>query len=171
VIGPHTTLTDTTVGEGSAVIRSHLVECDVDANVSVGPFTYIRPGTRLRDGSKVGAFVEVKNSEIGEGTKVPHLSYVGDADIGSGSNLGAGTITANYDGFRKHRTRVGDRVRVGVDTMLVAPVSVGDDAYTGAGAVIREDVPPGSLGVSENEQRNVEGFAERKAKDAEKEDD
>jgi bifunctional UDP-N-acetylglucosamine pyrophosphorylase/glucosamine-1-phosphate N-acetyltransferase len=170
VVGPHTTLTDTTVGEGSAVIRSHLVECDVDASVKVGPFSYIRPGTRLRDGSKAGAFVEVKNSEIGEGTKVPHLSYVGDTDIGSGSNLGAGTITANYDGFRKHRTRVGDRVRVGVDTMLVAPVSVGDDAYTGAGAVIRDDVPPGSLAVSQNEQRNIDGYAERKAQEAENED-
>jgi bifunctional UDP-N-acetylglucosamine pyrophosphorylase/glucosamine-1-phosphate N-acetyltransferase len=170
VIGPHTTLTDTAVGEGSAVIRSHLVECDVDANVSVGPFAYLRPATRLRDGSKVGAFVEVKNSEIGEGTKVPHLSYVGDADIGFGSNLGAGTITANYDGFRKHRTRVGDRVRISVDTMLVAPVSVGDDAYTGAGAVIRDDVPPGSLAVSQNEQRNIDGYAERKAQEAENED-
>ena len=171
MIGPHSTLTDTTVGEGSTVLRSHLVDCDVDANVNVGPFSYLRPGATLRDGSKVGAFVEVKNSEIGEGTKVPHLSYVGDADIGAGSNLGAGTITANYDGFTKNRTRVGDRVRIGVDTMLVAPVSVGDDAYTGAGAVVREDVPPGALGVSENAQRNVEGFAERKAKEAEKEDD
>jgi bifunctional UDP-N-acetylglucosamine pyrophosphorylase / glucosamine-1-phosphate N-acetyltransferase len=166
-IGPHTTLTDTNVGERATVLRSHLVECDVDAEVSVGPFTYLRPGAVLREGSKAGAFVEVKNSEIGEGTKVPHLSYVGDADVGAGSNLGAGTITANYDGFRKHRTRVGDRVRIGVDTMLVAPVTVGDDAYTGAGAVIREDVPPGALGVSENDQRNVEGYADRKAKEAE----
>ena len=170
-IGPHATLEDTTVGEGSAVLRSHLVDCDVDANVNVGPFTYLRPGTALRDGSKVGAFVEVKNSEIGPGTKVPHLSYVGDADVGAGSNLGAGTITANYDGFRKHRTRVGDRVRIGVDTMLVAPVTVGDDAYTGAGAVIREDVPPGALGVSGNEQRNVEGYADSKAKEADQGDD
>ena len=164
-IGPHATLDGTTVGEGSTIIRSHLVDCDVDAEVNVGPFAYLRPGAALRDGSKVGAFVEVKNSQIGAGTKVPHLSYVGDADLGAGSNLGAGTITANYDGFRKHRTRVGDRVRIGVDTMLVAPVTVGDDAYTGAGAVIREDVPPGALGVSGNEQRNVEGYADRKAKE------
>ena len=171
VVGPHTTLTDSSIGEGAAVVRSHLVDCDVDANANVGPFAYLRPGAALRDGSKVGAFVEVKNSEIGTGTKVPHLSYVGDADVGAGSNLGAGTITANYDGFRKHRTRVGDRVRIGVDTMLVAPVDVGDDAYTGAGAVIREDVPPGALGVSENAQRNVEGFAERKAQQANEEDD
>ena len=102
---------------------------------------------------------------------MPHLSYVGDADVGTGSNLGAGTITANYDGFRKHRTRVGDRVRISVDTMLVAPVIVGDDAYTGAGAVIREDVPPGALGVSENAQRNIEGYADRKANEAKEEDD
>ena len=171
VVGPHTTISDTTIGEGASVVRSHLLDCDVEANVNVGPFSYLRPGAVLRDGSKVGAFVEVKNSEIGTGTKVPHLSYVGDADIGAGSNLGAGTITANYDGFRKHRTRVGDRVRISVDTMLVAPVIVGDDAYTGAGAVIREDVPPGALGVSENAQRNIEGFAQRKADEAKEEDD
>jgi bifunctional UDP-N-acetylglucosamine pyrophosphorylase/glucosamine-1-phosphate N-acetyltransferase len=171
IIGPHTTLTDTTVGERASVIHSFLVECDVAADVNVGPFAYLRPGAALAEGAKVGAFVEVKNSQIGAGTKVPHLSYVGDADIGAGSNLGAGTITANYDGFRKHRTRVGDRVRIAVDTMLVAPVSVGDDAYTGAGAVIREDVPPGALGVSSAEQRNISDYAERKAKEADQEDD
>jgi bifunctional UDP-N-acetylglucosamine pyrophosphorylase/glucosamine-1-phosphate N-acetyltransferase len=171
VVGPHSTLTGTTVGEGAAVVRSHLIDCDVDAGCNVGPFAFLRPGATLRDGAKVGAFVEVKNSEIGAGTKVPHLSYIGDADVGAGSNLGAGTITANYDGFRKHRTRVGDRVRIAVDTMLVAPVSVGDDAYTGAGAVIRDDVPPGALGVSSAEQRNIEDYADRKAKEAETEDD
>jgi bifunctional UDP-N-acetylglucosamine pyrophosphorylase/glucosamine-1-phosphate N-acetyltransferase len=167
VVGPHATLTDTTVGEGAGVVHSYLVECDVDAGCTVGPFAYLRPGATLRQGVKVGAFVEVKNSEIGPQTKVPHLSYVGDADIGAGSNLGAGTITANNDGFRKHRTRIGDRVRIAVDTMLVAPVTVGDDAYTGAGAVIREDVPPGALGVSGAQQRNIEDYAERKAKEAE----
>ena len=171
VIGPHSTLSDSTVGERARVIHSFLVDCDVEADCSVGPFTYLRPETVLRDGAKAGAFVEVKNSEIGAGTKVPHLSYVGDADVGSDSNLGAGTITANYDGFRKHRTRIGDRVRISVDTMLVAPVTVGDDAYTGAGAVIREAVPPGALGVSSAEQRNIEGYAERKAKEAEEDDD
>ena len=170
-IGPHTTLTDTTVGERASVIHSFLVECDVAEDVNVGPFAYLRPGAALAEGAKVGAFVEVKNSQIGAGTKVPHLSYVGDADIGAESNLGAGTITANYDGFRKHRTRVGDRVRIAVDTMLVAPVSVGDDAYTGAGAVIREDVPPGALGVSSAEQRNISDYAERTAKEADQEDD
>ena len=139
----------------------------------VGPFAYLRPGTRLAAGAKAGTFVEVKNSEIGEGTKVPHLSYVGDADVGAGSNLGAGTITANYDGFTKSRTKIGERARIGVDTSLVAPVEVGDDAYTGAGAVIREDVPPGALGVSQGDQRNIEGFAERKRaeQEAESEDD
>jgi bifunctional UDP-N-acetylglucosamine pyrophosphorylase / glucosamine-1-phosphate N-acetyltransferase len=170
-IGPHSTLTDSTVGEGASVIHSYLVDCDVEAGCSVGPFAYLRPGAVLREGAKAGTFVEVKNSEIGAGTKVPHLAYVGDAEIGAGSNLGAGTITANYDGFRKHRTRVGDRVRIAVDTMLVAPVSIGDDAYTGAGAVIREDVPPGALGVTSAEQRNIEGYAERKAKEAEEDDD
>jgi bifunctional UDP-N-acetylglucosamine pyrophosphorylase / glucosamine-1-phosphate N-acetyltransferase len=170
-VGPHSTLTDSTVGEGSSVTHSYLVDCDVEAGCAVGPFAHLRPGAVLREGAKAGTFVEVKNSEIGPGTKVPHLSYVGDADIGAGTNLGAGTITANYDGFRKHRTRVGDRVRIAVDTMLVAPVSIGDDAYTGAGAVIRDDVPPGALGVSSAEQRNIEGYAERKAKEAEGNED
>jgi bifunctional UDP-N-acetylglucosamine pyrophosphorylase / glucosamine-1-phosphate N-acetyltransferase len=169
-VGPHSTLTDSTVGEGASVIHSYLVDCDVEAGCSVGPFAHLRPGALLREGAKVGTFVEVKNSEIGAGTKVPHLSYVGDANVGAGSNLGAGTVTANYDGFRKHRTRVGDRVRIAVDTMLVAPVTIGDDAYTGAGAVIRDDVPPGALGVSSAEQRNIEGYAERKAKEAEEDE-
>ena len=130
---------------------------------SVGPFAYLRPGAKLEPGAKAGTFVEIKNSRIGEGAKVPHLAYVGDADVGAGSNLGAGTITANYDGFRKNRTVIGENVRIGVDTMLIAPVEVGDGAYTGAGAVIKSDVPEGALAVSENEQRNIEGYAARKA--------
>jgi len=117
----------------------------------------------LEDGAKAGTFVEIKNSQVGAGTKVPHLAYVGDAEIGPGSNLGAGTITANYDGFRKNRTTIGRDVRIGVDTMLIAPVEVGDSAYTGAGAVIKDDVPEGALGVSENAQRNIDGYAARKA--------
>jgi bifunctional UDP-N-acetylglucosamine pyrophosphorylase/glucosamine-1-phosphate N-acetyltransferase len=164
----------TRIGSGSE-LRSHsyLVDAEVGENCLVGPFAYLRPGTRLAAGAKAGTFVEVKNSEIGEGTKVPHLSYIGDADIGSGSNIGAGTITANYDGFTKSRTKIGERARIGVDTALVAPVEVGDEAYTGAGAVIRDDVPPGALGVSQGDQRNIEGFAERKKaeQDAESEDD
>ena len=121
----------------------------------------MRPGTILRSGSKVGTFVEVKNSDLGPNAKVPHLSYIGDADVGEGTNLGAATITANYDGRAKHRTSVGRRVRTGVDTTLVAPVSVGDDAYTGAGSVIVEDVPAGALGIARQRQSNIAGYAER----------
>ncbi len=163
VVGPLTTLIDTRLGEGVAVPHSYLVECEVLDGCNVGPFAYLRPGAALERGAKAGAFVEVKNSRIGEGSKVPHLAYVGDAEVGAGSNLGAGTITANYDGFRKHRTVIGDNVRLGVDTMLIAPVEVGDAAYTGAGAVIKRDVPKGALAVSDNDQRNIEGYAEAKA--------
>ena len=163
VVGPLTTLTDTRLGERVLVPHSYLVECDVLDDCSVGPFAYLRPGAALERGAKAGSFVEIKNSRIGEGAKVPHLSYVGDAEVGPGSNLGAGTITANYDGFRKSRTVIGRDVRIGVDTMLIAPVEVGDAAYTGAGAVIMDDVPEGALAVSENEQRNIEGYAKQKA--------
>jgi bifunctional UDP-N-acetylglucosamine pyrophosphorylase/glucosamine-1-phosphate N-acetyltransferase len=163
VIGPLSTLIDSSVGPGSQVLHSYLVECDVRAGCSVGPFAYLRPGALLEEGAKAGTFVEIKNSHVGEGTKVPHLAYVGDAEIGPGSNLGAGTITANYDGFRKNRTVIGRDVRIGVDTMLIAPVKVGDSAYTGAGAVIKDDVPEGALAVSENAQRNIDGYAARKA--------
>jgi bifunctional UDP-N-acetylglucosamine pyrophosphorylase/glucosamine-1-phosphate N-acetyltransferase len=163
VVGPLSTLVDSTVGPGSQVLHSYLVECDVREGCSVGPFAYLRPGALLEDGAKAGTFVEIKNSQVGEGTKVPHLAYVGDAEIGPGSNLGAGTITANYDGFSKNRTVIGRNVRIGVDTMLIAPVEVGDSAYTGAGAVIKDDVPEGALAVSENAQRNIDGYAARKA--------
>jgi bifunctional UDP-N-acetylglucosamine pyrophosphorylase / glucosamine-1-phosphate N-acetyltransferase len=163
VVGPLTTLIDSSVGVESAVVHSYLVECDVGDACSVGPFAYLRPGAVLDAGAKAGTFVEVKNSHIGKGSKVPHLAYVGDADVGPGSNLGAGTITANYDGFRKNRTVIGRDVRIGVDTMLIAPVEVGDSAYTGAGAVIKDDVPEGALAVSENTQRNIDGYAARKA--------
>ncbi|MGB7685062.1 MAG: DapH/DapD/GlmU-related protein, partial [Solirubrobacterales bacterium] len=163
VVGPLTTLIDSAVGAEASVVHSYLVECEVRDRCSVGPFTYLRPGAQLGDGAKAGAFVEIKNSEIGEGAKVPHLAYVGDAEVGPGSNLGAGTVTANYDGFRKNRTVIGRDVRIGVDTMLIAPVEVGDAAYTGAGAVIKDDVPDGALAVSENAQRNIDGYAARKA--------
>jgi bifunctional UDP-N-acetylglucosamine pyrophosphorylase / glucosamine-1-phosphate N-acetyltransferase len=162
-IGPLTTAIDSAVGAGSAVLHSYLVECEVREGCSVGPFAYLRPGALLEDGAKAGTFVEIKNSQVGKGTKVPHLAYVGDAEIGPGSNLGAGTITANYDGFRKHRTVIGRDVRIGVDTMLIAPVEVGDSAYTGAGAVVKDDVPDGALAVSENAQRNIDGYAAEKA--------
>jgi bifunctional UDP-N-acetylglucosamine pyrophosphorylase/glucosamine-1-phosphate N-acetyltransferase len=170
-IGPHSTIRDSSVGDGAAVIQSYLVEAEVHANARVGPFAYLRPGALLEEGAKAGTFVEVKNSRIGEGSKVPHLAYVGDAEVGPGSNLGAGTITANYDGFRKHRTVIGANARIGVDTMLIAPVEVGDSAYTGAGTVVQEDVPDGALAVSQNDQRNIEGFAERKSAESKEEDE
>ena len=128
----------------------------------------LRPDAKLGQDSKAGAFVEIKNSQIGDGAKVPHLSYVGDTDVGAGANLGAGTIVANYDGVSKHRTKIGKGAKLGVDTALVAPVEVGDGAYTGAGSVITEDVPAGGLGISRVEQENVDGFAEKKAKKAKK---
>jgi bifunctional UDP-N-acetylglucosamine pyrophosphorylase/glucosamine-1-phosphate N-acetyltransferase len=168
-IGPHSTLTDSVVGDGASVIHSHLVEASVGDAAHVGPFAHLRPGAELAAGAKAGTFVEVKSSRIGEGAKVPHLAYVGDAEIGAGSNLGAGSITANYDGFRKNRTTVGENARIGVDTMLIAPVEVGDGAYTGAGAVVKSDVPDGALAVSENEQRNIEGYADRKAAEMQEE--
>ncbi len=170
-VGPLTTLIDVRLGEGVVVPHSYLVECDVLDGCQVGPYAYLRPGTELAPGAKAGSFVEIKNSMIGEGAKVPHLSYVGDAEVGAGSNLGAGTVTANYDGFRKHRTVIGDQVRIGVDTMLIAPVQVGDKAYTGAGAVLKDDVPEGALAVSDNDQRNIEGYAEKKAGEIREEED
>jgi bifunctional UDP-N-acetylglucosamine pyrophosphorylase/glucosamine-1-phosphate N-acetyltransferase len=163
-VGPHTTLIDSTLGDGVTVPHSYLSECDVADGCSIGPFAYLRPGAAIAEGAKIGTFVEIKNTTVGEGTKVPHLSYLGDAEVGPGANVGAGAITANYDGFTKSRTKIGQRARIGIHSSLVAPVSIGDDAYTGAGAVIREDVPEGALGVTKGEQRNIEGFAERKAK-------
>src|ERR1700710_916324 len=163
VVGPLTTLIDSAVGIESSVVQSYLVECEVRDGCSVGPFAYLRPGAVLDPGAKAGTFVEIKNSHIGKNAKVPHLSYIGDADVGGGANIGAGTITANYDGFTKSRTVIGVDVRIGVDTMLIAPVEVGDSAYTGAGAVVKDDVPEGALAVSENAQRNIDGYAAAKA--------
>jgi bifunctional UDP-N-acetylglucosamine pyrophosphorylase / glucosamine-1-phosphate N-acetyltransferase len=165
VIEPFTTIRGTArIGSGCIVRCSYLLDCVLEDGVSVGPFAYLRPGTLLREGAKVGTFVEVKNSDVGAGAKIPHLSYIGDADVGERTNLGAATITANYDGRAKHRTTVGRNVKSGVDTTLVAPVTVGDDAYTGAGSVITEDVPPGALGIARERQSNVEGYAERVSK-------
>lgn len=161
VIGPDSTLIDCEVAAGAEVLRSHLVDAYVGAGASVGPFTYLRPGARLGQGGKAGAFVEIKNSNVGDGAKVPHLSYVGDADIGSGSNIGAATVFVNYDGVSKHRIVVGENARVGSDTMLVAPVEIGDGAYTGAGSVITEDVPPGALALGRATQRNIEDWVLR----------
>ena len=164
-IGPHATLTDTRVGDGAVVLHTVAVEAEIGDRATVGPFAYLRPGTVLREGAKVGTYVEVKNSDIGEGAKVPHLSYIGDADVGEGANLGASTITANYDGRKKHRTKVGKSAKTGVHTSLVAPVDVGDRAYTGAGSVITGDVPEGALGIARKKQENVEGYADRVEED------
>jgi len=160
-IGPATTITDSTLGDGVRALHSFIVDAEVQAEATLGPFAYLRPGARIGPGAKIGTFVEVKNSNIGAGTKVPHLSYIGDADVGEHSNIGAGNITANYDGRDKHRTTIGRGVRTSVDTSFVAPVSVGDDAYTGAGSVITEDVPDGALGIARSRQTNVEGYAQR----------
>jgi bifunctional UDP-N-acetylglucosamine pyrophosphorylase/glucosamine-1-phosphate N-acetyltransferase len=165
-VGPHTTLLDSTVGDGASIRHSFLDSCDVAGGCIVGPFTYLRPDTVLGEGAKAGAFVEIKNSNVGADAKVPHLSYIGDADIGDAANIGASTITANYDGFEKNRTKIGEGARISVHTSLVAPVEVGDGAYTGAGSVITEDVPAGALGIARSEQDNVEGYAERKSQKA-----
>lgn len=165
-IGPDTTLTDVTVGDGSSVIRTHGSASVIGDGASVGPFTYLRPGTVLGDVGKLGAFVETKNATLGAGTKVPHLTYVGDADIGEQSNIGASSVFVNYDGETKRRTTIGSHVRTGSDTMFVAPVTIGDGAYTGAGTVVRDDVPPGALAVSAGPQRNIEGWVQRKRPDS-----
>ena len=163
-IGPATRIVDSTVGDGAEVQFSVVRGSKIGSNANVGPYASLRPGTVLDQGSKAGTFVEIKNSNVGKGSKVPHLAYVGDADIGRDVNIGAATVTVNYDGWEKHRTVVGDDAKVGSDTMLVAPVKVGKGAMTGAGSVITTDVPPGALGIERTEQRNIEGFRKRKEK-------
>jgi bifunctional UDP-N-acetylglucosamine pyrophosphorylase/glucosamine-1-phosphate N-acetyltransferase len=162
-VGPMTTVAHCEIADGATIVHSYLVQATVGPNASVGPFAYLRPGAELAEGSKVGTFVEVKNSQIGPGAKVPHLSYIGDAEVGEGANLGAATITANYDGKNKHKTVIGPRVRTGVDTTLVAPVTVGEGAYTGAGSVITRDVPADALAVARARQKTIEDYAKRKA--------
>lgn len=160
-VGPDTTLVDCEIGEDAVVKRTDANLAVVGADATVGPFSFLRPGTVLGAGGKIGAYVETKNAEIGEGSKVPHLSYVGDATIGRGVNLGASTITANYDDVNKHRTVVGDEVHTGSHTVLVAPVRLGAGAKTGAGAVVRKDVPAGALAMSVAPQRNIDGWVEK----------
>ncbi len=160
-IGPDTTLTDVEVRAGASVVRTHGSLAVIGENATVGPFAYLRPGTVLGERGKIGTFVETKNAEIGAGSKVPHLSYVGDATIGVETNIGAASVFVNYDGVHKHRTTIGSFARTGSDNMFVAPVSVGDGAYTGAGSIIRRDVPAGALGVSAGAQRNIEGWVLR----------
>jgi len=166
VIGPRTSLDDCIVEAGAKVIESNCTQSKIGKDAKVGPFTYLRKGTVLASESKAGAFVEIKNSTVGEGTKVAHLSYVGDAEIGKESNIGAATIFVNYDGESKHKSKVGDHVRIGSDTMLVAPVSVGDGAYTAAGSVINEDVPAGAIGIGRARQVNILGWVLKKRKDS-----
>jgi bifunctional UDP-N-acetylglucosamine pyrophosphorylase/glucosamine-1-phosphate N-acetyltransferase len=162
VIGPDCTLKDVEVGAGARVVRTHAELAVIGEGATVGPFAYLRPGTVLGAGGKIGTFVETKNSEIGPGAKVPHLSYVGDATIGEGANIGAGTIFANYDGVEKHRTTIGAYAKTASNNTFVAPVTVGDGAATGAGSVIRRDVPPGALAVTSGPQRHYDAWALRK---------
>jgi bifunctional UDP-N-acetylglucosamine pyrophosphorylase/glucosamine-1-phosphate N-acetyltransferase len=162
VVGPDSTLKDCEVGPGARVVRTHAELAVVGGEATVGPYSYLRPGTVLGARGKIGGFVETKNAVIGDGAKVPHLSYVGDAEIGEGTNIGAGTIFANYDGVNKHRTKVGKHARTSSNNTFVAPIEIGDGAATGAGTVVRQDVPPGALAVSMGPQRNIEEWALRK---------
>lgn len=157
-VGPDSSLKNITIGAGVIIERTHGSESMIDAGATVGPFAYLRPGTHLHEDGKIGTFVETKNAEIGKGSKVPHLSYAGDVTIGENSNIGAASIFVNYDGVNKHRSTVGNNVRMGSDNMYVAPVTIGDGAYSGAGTVIRQDVPAGALAINEAPQRNIEGW-------------
>ena len=160
-IGPDVVLASTVVGDGTKIVSANISDSSIGAGCEIGPFAYLRPGVRMDDGAKVGTFVEVKNANLGRGAKVPHLSYIGDADIGAGTNIGAGNITANYDGFRKHRTTIGIGVKTGSDCVFVAPVSIGDRAMTGAGSIIVADVPDGALGIARARQSVIEGFTDK----------
>jgi bifunctional UDP-N-acetylglucosamine pyrophosphorylase/glucosamine-1-phosphate N-acetyltransferase len=161
-IGPSVTIADSRVGDRSTVTFAVVEGSRIGRDVELGPFARIRPGTKLADGAKVGSYVEIKGSTIGERSKVPHLSYIGDAIVGKDVNLGAGAVTANWDGYEKHRTSIGDGARIGSDTMLVAPVRVGKGGVTGAGSVVSKDVPAGALAVERSEQKNVKGYRARK---------
>ena len=165
IVGPDTTLRNVEVGVGASVVRTHGSDAVIGPRATVGPFAYLRPGTDLGAAGKIGTFVETKNAHLGEGAKVPHLSYVGDADIGAGSNIGAGTIVANYDGVKKHRTKVGKDARTGANNVFIAPVEIGDGAYTAGLTAIRNDVPPGAMAVGDTTQRNIEGWVQAKRPD------
>jgi len=162
VVGPDCTLIDTVVGADARVVRAHCDRAEIGPEASVGPYCYLRPGARLARRAKAGTYVEIKAADIGEGTKVPHLTYVGDATIGEHTNIGAASVFVNYDGVAKHRTVIGSHARTGADNMFVAPVTVGDGAYTAAGSVITDDVPAGAMGVGRARQRNIEGWVERR---------
>lgn len=160
-VGPDSTLTNMQIGTGASVVRTHGSDSVIGVNAKIGPFTFIRPNTIVGEDGKLGGFVEAKNAEIGRGTKVPHLTYIGDATVGEETNIGASSVFVNYDGVNKHHTTIGSHVRTGSDTMFIAPVSVGDGAYSGAGTVIKDDVPAGALVVSGGKQRNIEGWVEK----------
>jgi len=162
VIGPFTQVNDSIIGDSCRIERAHVDQSTLAQNVHVGPFSRLRPGSVLDDGVRVGTHAEIKNSHIGAGTAISHFSAVLDSDVGANANIGAGTVTANFDGVDKHRTEIGDRAQVGSDTILVAPVRVGDDAYTAAGSVITSDVPAGSLAIERSEQKIVPGWTERR---------
>jgi bifunctional UDP-N-acetylglucosamine pyrophosphorylase/glucosamine-1-phosphate N-acetyltransferase len=164
IIGPRSIINSCQIDTGAKVIESNCTDSKIGKDAKVGPYTYLRKGSVLDSESKAGAFVEIKNSTIGVGSKVAHLSYVGDAQIGEESNIGAGTIFVNYDGENKHQTEIGDHVRIGSDTMLVAPVSIGDGAYTAAGSVVNEDVPAGAIAIARSRQVNILGWVLRKRK-------
>jgi bifunctional UDP-N-acetylglucosamine pyrophosphorylase/glucosamine-1-phosphate N-acetyltransferase len=170
-VGPDSLLIDSVIGAGARVWYSVLRGARVEDGAEVGPYASLRPGTVLEAGAKAGTFVEIKNSQVGPGAKVPHLSYVGDAEIGSGANIGAGTITCNFDGMEKHRTVIGPGAFIGSDTMLVAPVTVGENAVTGAGSVITRDVEPDALGIERAVQENIPGYAARRAEKRRKRQD
>jgi bifunctional UDP-N-acetylglucosamine pyrophosphorylase/glucosamine-1-phosphate N-acetyltransferase len=161
-IGPDTRIVDSRVGKGAEVTFAVVRDSWIGPGATVGPYASLRPGTVLEEGAKAGSFVEIKASRIGRGAKVPHLSYVGDATVGARANLGAATVTVNYDGYEKHRTVIGEGAHIGSDTMLVAPVKVGKRAYTGAGSVITKDVPDDALAIERSEQRVIKGYAKRK---------
>ena len=165
VIGPDTNLKNVKVANASVVNRTFAIDSSIGSNANVGPYSYLRPGTHLKDKGKIGGFVETKNSTIGTGSKVPHLSYVGDAQIGEYTNIGAASVFVNYDGVTKHKTVVGDHCRLGSDNLYVAPLTIGDGVYTGAGTVIRKDLPSGSLSVNDMDQRIIEGWVEKKRPD------
>jgi bifunctional UDP-N-acetylglucosamine pyrophosphorylase / glucosamine-1-phosphate N-acetyltransferase len=168
VLGPNARIVDSSLGNGVTVEQATLRECELEEGVSVGPYASLRPGSVFRSGSKAGTFVETKKTVVGEGSKIPHLSYMGDADIGDGVNVGAGSITCNYDGANKHRTVIEDEAFIGSDTMFIAPVRIGKGAVTGAGSAISKDVPPGGLGVERSKQKNI---VEYRKKNAKKEED
>lgn len=162
VIGPNTRLTNMVVGNNNTLEELVALDSTIDDSTSIGPRAYIRPGTHIMNGAHVGTHVEIKKSTIGEGSKVPHLSYIGDTTMGSGVNIGAGSITCNYDGVNKHKTTIGNNVFIGSDTMMVAPVTIGDDALVGASSCITKNVPADALALERSEQRIVEGYASKR---------